>query len=180
MIVEQGSQLAMGKLKLLYIFNRYDVPLTNNEITGFIVGYDIMDYFSLQNILSTLYETKLIDIYAKDGKESFYLTDEGIEFLNLFGDILPDSFKELISKLFSAIEKDIKRRSELFGHYFQKKDGEFVVSFHMLENNITTFNLSLNVPTKNIAEALCKKWNSNSENMFSEILKTITSDIDID
>lgn len=176
-MLEQGSKLALSKLKLLYIFNQFGIPLTNIELTSFTLENSFMDYFLLQQILSDLFESKFLDIHSKNGHEYYFLTDEGINALNMFGDMLPEYFTKEVNSKFEIMQKDLKRRSELFGHYYKKSDNEYVVSFQVLENRSVTFNLSINVPTEDMAKSICKKWNSNPEDIFSSILKTLTSDL---
>ncbi len=177
-MLEQGNKLALSKLKLLYIFNQFEIPLTNIELTSFVLENNLMDYFIVQQILNDLYKSKFLDIHSNNGHEYYFLTDEGLNAINIFGDMLPDYFKNDVNNKFEKIQKDLKRRNELFGHYYKKSDNEFVVSFQVLENRSVTFNLSINVPTEDMAKSICKKWNSNPEEIFSSILKTLTSDLD--
>ena len=176
-MLEQGSKLALSKLKLLYIFNQFGIPLTNMEVSSFALENNFMDYFLLQQILNDLFNSKFIDIHSKNGHEYYFLTDEGINALNMFGDMLPEYFKNEVNSKFEKMQKDLKRKSELFGHYYKKSDNEYVVSFQVLENRSVIFNLSINVPTEDMAKSICKKWNSNPEDIFSSILKTLTSDL---
>lgn len=177
-MLEQGSKLALSKLKLLYIFNQFGIPLTNIELTSFALENNFMDYFLLQQILSDLYKSKFLDIHSQNGHEYYFLTDEGINALNMFGDMLPEYFTKDVNSKFEKMQKDLKRKNELIGHYYKKSDNEFVVSFQVLENRSVVFNLSINVPTEDMAKSICKKWNSNPEEIFSSILKTLTSDLD--
>lgn len=175
--MEQGNKLALSKLKLLYILNQFSIPLTNNEITNFVLENNIMDYFLLQQILTNMYESKFIEMHLRNGHEYYYITDEGINAINMFGNILPDYFKAEVESKFNKMQKDLKRKNELFSHYYKKDDNEYVVSFQVLENRTVTFDLSINVPTEEMAKAICKKWNSDPEKIFGEILKTITTDL---
>lgn len=177
-MLEQGSKLALSKLKLLYIFNQSGIPLTNMELSSFALENNFMDYFLLQQLLSDLYEAKFLDIHSKNGHEYYFLTDEGINALEMFEDTLPDYFRNDVNSKFGKMKKDSKRKSELFGHYYKKSDNEYVVSFQVLENRSVIFNLSINVPTEEMAKSICNKWNANPESIFSSILKTLTSDLD--
>lgn len=174
-MLEQGNKLALSKLKLLYIFNQFGIPLTNIELTNFVLENNFMEYFILQQILSDLCASKFIDIHSNNGHEYYFLTDEGINSITMFEDMLPEYFVKEVSSKFEKLQKDLKRRNELFGHYYRKSDNEYVVSFQVLENRSVTFNLSINVPTENMAKSICEKWNSNPEKIFNDILNTLTS-----
>lgn len=175
--MEQGNKLALSKLKLLYIFNYFEVPLTNSEVTDFVLESNFMDYFLLQEIFTDLYESKFIELYIKNGHEYYYLTDEGVNAIKMFENILPDYFIEEVQSKFEIKQKNLKRQNELFGHYYKKSDSEYIVSFQVLENRTVVFNLSMNVPTEELAKSICKKWNSDSENLFGDVLKVLTSNL---
>jgi len=175
-MLEQGDKLALSKLKLLYIFNQFSIPLTNIELTSFVLENNFMEYFILQQILSDLRESNFIDIHSSNGHEYYFLTDEGINSITMFADMLPEYFTNEVNSKFGKLQKDLKRRNELFGHYYKKSDNEFVVSFQVLENRLVIFNLSINVPTEDMAKSICNKWNSNPEKIFDSILKTLISE----
>lgn len=175
-MLEQGNKLALSKLKLLYIFNQFAIPLTNMELTNFVLENNFMEYFILQQILSDLRESKFIDIHSSNGHEYYFLTDEGINSITMFEDMLPEYFVKDVNSKFEKLQKDLKRRNELFGHYYKKSDNEYVVSFQVLENRLVIFNLSINVPTEDMAKSICNKWNSNPEKIFDSILKTLISE----
>ncbi|QSX06890.1 DUF4364 family protein [Sedimentibacter sp. zth1] len=175
--MEQGNKLALSKLKLLYIFNYFSVPLTNTEVTNFVLENNFMDYFLLQQIFTNLYESKFIELYIKNGHEYYYLTDEGINAINMFENILPNYFIEEVKSKFDKAQKNLKKKSELFGHYYKKSESEYIVSFQVLENRTAIFNLSMNVPTEDLAKSICQKWNLDSDNIFRNILKILTSDL---
>ncbi len=175
-MLEQGDKLALSKLKLLYIFNQFAIPLTNIELTSFVLENNLMEYFILQQILSDLRESNFIDIHSSNGHEYYFLTDEGVNSITMFADMLPEYFTNEVNSKFEKLQKDLKRRNELFGHYYKKSDNEFVVSFQVLENRLVIFNLSINVPTEDMAKSICNKWNSNPEKIFDSILKTLISE----
>ena len=175
-MLEQGNKLALSKLKLLYIFNQFAIPLTNIELTNFVLENNFMEYFILQQILNDLHESKFVDIHTSNGHDYYFLTDEGINSITMFADMLPEYFINEVNSKFEKIQRDSKRRTELFGHYFKKSDTEYVVSFQVLEDRLVTFNLSINVPTEEMAKSICNKWNSKPEQIFESILKTLTSE----
>jgi predicted transcriptional regulator len=172
-----GNKIAQDKLKLLYIFNYIKIPLTNIEITNFILDNDILDYFTLQQLLNDLCDSKFILLQSRNGNEYYGITETGTEALDMFGDKLPDYFIKQVEKNFNNLKMVIKKHRELLGHYYKRKEDEFIVSLQVMENESTIFSLSLNVPEEDLAKHICKKWDSNPEEIFSNILKTLTSDI---
>ena len=176
-IMESGNKIAQDKLKLLYILNYINIPLTNIEITNYILENNYMDYFSLQQLLGNLCDSKFIKLNAKNGNEYYNIAEAGKEALTMFEDILPEYFKKEVKLNFSHLEKELKKQRELLGHYYKIKDDAFIVNLQVTENESVIFNLSINVPTEHLAKNICKKWNSNPEEIFGSIIKTLTTDL---
>lgn len=172
-----GNKIAQDKLKLLYILNFIDLPLTNIEITNYILEYDMMDYFTLQQLLSDLCDAKFTVIRSNNGNEYYSVSEAGKAALEMFSDKLPEYFKKEAEMNFSHLRKLIKKQRELFGHYYKRKDDEYIVSLQVTENSSIIFNLSINVPTETLAKNIIRKWEISPEDIFGQIMNTLTSDI---
>lgn len=174
--MESGNKVAQDKLKLLYILNYINIPMTNIEITNHILENNYMDYFSLQQLLGDLCDSKFIKLNSKNGNEYYAISEAGIAALEMFGEKLPGYFTNEIKTNFLYLKKELKKQRELIGHYYKKKD-EYIVSLQVMENESVIFNLSISVPTEILAKYICKKWDSNPEEIFGSIINTLTSDL---
>lgn len=174
--MESGNKIAQDKLKLLYILNYINIPLTNIEITNHILENNYMDYFSLQQLLGDLCDSKFVKLNSKNGNEYYSISEAGIAALEMFGEKLPDYFTNEIANKFSYFKKELKKQRELIGHYYKRED-EYIVSLQVMENESVIFNLSISVPTEILAKNICKKWDSNPEEIFGSIITTLTSDL---
>jgi len=137
----------------------------------------MMDYFTLQLLLSDLCDIKFAVLKSNNGNEYYSVSEAGKAALEMFSDKLPEYFIKEIENNFTHIKKHIKKQRELFGHYYKRKDDEYIVSLQVTENNTTIFNLSINVPSEGIAKNIIKKWEISPENIFGQIMRTLTSDI---
>lgn len=173
--MKSDNKNAQDKLKLLYILDFIDLPLTNIEITNYILEYDMLDYFTLQLLLKDLCDAKLAVLKPYNGNEYYSVSKSGKATLEMFIDKLPEYFKNEVKKNFSGIKKYIKKKRELFGHYYKRKDDEYIVSLQVTENSTIIFNLSINVPDEITAKNIIKKWESNPENIFGQIMNALTS-----
>ena len=152
------------------------MPLTNIELTNFILDNNIMDYFTLQQLLKDLCNSNFVVQNSKIGNEYYSISQEGTNVLDMFGDKLPDYFIKQVEQNFANLKMEIKKNRELLGHYYKKQEDEFIVSLQVIENESTIFSLSINVPDEEMAKHICKKWDSNPEGIFASIIKTLTSD----
>lgn len=172
-----GNKIAQDKLKLLYILKYINMPLTNIEITNFILDNDILDYFTLQQLLGDLCDSKFIVLNSKNGNEYYSISEAGTAALDMFGEKLPEYFIKQVEKNFFNLKMEIKKHRELLGHYYKRKEDEYIVSLQVMENESIIFSLSINVPDEDLAKHICKKWDSNPEEIFSSIIKTLTTDL---
>lgn len=174
--MKTGNKIAQDKLKLLYILNYINIPLTNIEITNYILENNFMDYFTLQQLLSDLCDSKFLKLNSKNGNEYYIISEAGSAALEMFSDKLPEYFTSEVDLNCSNLKKQLKRQRELIGHYYKKTEDVFIVTLQVMENEGVIFNLSVNVPTEDLAKNICKKWESNPEEIFGNIIKTLTSD----
>jgi predicted transcriptional regulator len=172
-----GNKIAQDKLKLLYMLNYINIPLTNIELTNYILDHNIMDYFTLQQLLGDLCDAKFLVLNSKNGNEYYSISEAGIATLEMFEDKLPDYFTKEVETNFLFLKKQIKRQRELLGHYYKRKEDEYIVTLQVMENESIIFSLSINVPTEDLAKNICKKWDSNPEEIFGSIITTLTSDL---
>ena len=173
--MKSDNKNAQDKLKLLYILDFIGLPLTNNEITNYLLEYGIMDYFTLQLLLSDLCDAKFALLKPYNGNEYYSVSKTGKATLEMFRDKLPEYFINEVEENFSHIRKYIEKKRELFGHYYKRKDDEYIVSLQVTENSTAIFNLSINVPDEVTARKIINKWKSAPEEIFGQIMNTLTS-----
>ena len=84
MFENSTEELAYHKLLILYILDKINMDLTNSQMTQVVLETDIMNYFSFQQILSQLMDSKFIKPYKDSGREYYCLTQKGLESENEF------------------------------------------------------------------------------------------------
>ncbi|MBS4535939.1 DUF4364 family protein [Clostridium sp. D2Q-14] len=176
MFVENSNDLAQNKLILIYIFNTVDYPMTNSEVTQFVLENNHMNYFLVQQYLSELVDSEFLKIVTKDGNEYYMLTEKGKEILNYFSERIPTEIKKIIENKSLAKKEEKIKETQILGNYYQKNQSEFIVTLKVIENEVTLFNLSLNVVSKKQAKMICNNWKENSEFIYKEFINLITND----
>ena len=80
-----GESLTLYKLIVLYMLEKVDFPLTNAQISGFILDKGYTTYFHLQQALSELTESELIHCETIRNSSYFSITKSGEQTLEYFG-----------------------------------------------------------------------------------------------
>jgi len=170
---DSGSILAKNKLKILYIFYTINIPINNTDITKFVLEKDYTDYFTLQKILNELKEDEFLTVDKVDGKDLYYLTETGKDTVDMFIDKIPKMYRKNIEDNFKSLRKEIEKNRQLVGHYFQRKDKDYTVILQAFEDDITVFNLSINVPDEDTAKNITQKWKDNPDKIYSEFINIL-------
>ena len=77
------------KLMILYMLNKLDSQLTNAQLSGFFISNDYTDYFTLQQTLSDLVESKFVEKITIRNTSYYSITPEGYESLTFFKNQIP-------------------------------------------------------------------------------------------
>jgi predicted transcriptional regulator len=172
-LFDSGSILAKNKLKILYIFYILNIPINNTDITKFVLDKDFMDYFSLQEIINGLKDDGFILHERKDGKNFYIISEEGRNTLEMFIEKIPKMYKDVVDNSFKSFKKEVEKKKQLVGHYFQRKDKDYTAILQAFEDDITVFNLSINVPDEETAKKIMKKWKDNPDKIYSEFINIL-------
>lgn len=176
MFAKNSKELAQHKLVLMYIIKSYDFEITNSEITQFVLELNYMNYFLLQQYLSELISSKLINILEKDKTKYYNLTELGTTTLEYFENNIPSTVKdEINTKVHENNLQKIKEK-QISGDYFKKNDTEYIVNLNVKENEVSIFNISLNVVSSKQAKSICKIWKDNPDYIYKNVLNLLISD----
>lgn len=176
MFIENSNELAQHKLVLLYIFDTVDFPMTNTEITQFVLENNHMNYFLVQQYLSELVETGFLNIVTKDGNEYYNITEKGSEALKYFDERIPETIKIRVYERYQIKKEEKIKETQIIGNYYKKNDSEFIVNLKVIENEITLFNLSLNVVSKKQAKMICNNWKEDPQNIYEKMINSLTKE----
>jgi len=178
MFFENTEELAQNKLLLLYIIDEARTPLTNNEITEFILENNYMNYFLTQQYLSELVSSGFIDYIKNDteNKNVYILLEKGKSTLSYFQDRIPKKIKDEISCKFADDIKNKNNTAQVLGEYYKKNINEYMVNLKLIEIEQPILNINLNVPSEAQAKIICEVWKKNTEYIYKKLLNMLLDD----
>ena len=80
-----AEAFTLYKLIILYMLDKVDFPLTNSQISEFVLDKGYTDYFKLQQALSELADGGLILKESTHNRTLFHLTEDGKGTIHLSG-----------------------------------------------------------------------------------------------
>lgn len=158
------------KLILLYMLNGVNFPLTNAQISNFILEKEYMNYFTLQQILSELLDTGLIYIKTIRNATYYNLTPQGKETLNFFENRVSDSIKEEIDTYLMEHKYELRSEVGTIADYCKSDKKEYLVHCQVKEGTSALIDLRITVPTEEHAERMCVNWKNASQDIYSYIM----------
>ena len=84
------------KLIFLYLLDRVEFPLTNGQICAFVAEEQYTDYFTVQETLADMVESKLLETELVRNSTFYSLTDSGKETLSTLRMIFPLLFRKIL------------------------------------------------------------------------------------
>jgi predicted transcriptional regulator len=170
---ENSSELAENKLLMLYVLKAIKKPISNTQLTEIILENNFINYFTLQQYLSELEESKFVEYHDINNKRLLILTEKGDNVLSLFKErISPSKLSSTNDYIKEKIES-IKKELTIHADYTLGNTDSFIVDLKAIEDDALLMELKLSVPSKNQATSICNKWKENPSQIYTNIINLL-------
>ena len=115
-----AEPLTLYKLIILYMLQKVDFPLSNAQISGFILDKGYTNYFHLQQAISELIESGLVRSETVRNASYLKITDSGNQTLEYFGEEVSDEIKKDIEKFFLENSMELKEERSAMADYYKR------------------------------------------------------------
>lgn len=168
-----STGLTLYKLIILYMLDKVNFPLTNNQMTGFILDQGYTDYFHVQQAISELVESGLMEIETIRNASYCQATEEGTRTLGYFQNDISDQIKEDIDGFIRANAFELRNEVSSLSDYDRMSNGEYGVRCRVKEGQVTLIELNFTVPDEASAQAVCRNWPDKAQGLYMHILETL-------
>ena len=138
------------KLMVLYMLDKVNFPLSNSQIADFMLDRQYTNYFTLQEVLSSLASDGFVQILTYRSSTQYKLTKEGIDTISFF-----------YNKISQAIRDDIDK---------YLKDNKYDLK---CEGNTNLIELNVAVPLESQADAMCARWRDASQDIYDFVMNKL-------
>ncbi len=165
--------LELYKLIVLYMLNRVDFPLTQSQISEFILEQGYTNYLTLQQALTQLAQADLIHPRTTLNRTTLVITEEGRSTLGFFEGRISDAIKKDIDIYFK--EHSLALRDQVFvsSNYYKAVGGEYEALLSARDKDTLLVEIRLSVPTPKLAEAICDNWNKKNQLVYETLTKML-------
>ena len=161
------------KLIVLTMLSKVDFPLTNAQISDFILTKEYTNYFTLQQVLSDLVETELAEEHTVRNSTYYHMTSKGIETLNYFCHMVSEAIHQDMDKYFKDNAIALRDEMSVRADYFENNQSEFTVRLRVMEKDSAVIDLSLSVPTENQANSICDNWKKKNQKLYAYLMQEL-------
>ena len=150
-----SEAFTLYKLIVLYMLEKVDFPLTNGQMSEFILEKGYTSYFTLQQAISEMVSAGFIREESTHNRTLYHLTEEGTETIQFF--------KNNVSP---AIRNDVDS-------FIAEKAYEFSVRCQIQEGDASLIDLTISVPTEEEAISVANNWNQKHQEIYAQIMANL-------
>lgn len=158
------------KLTILNMLDKVDFPLSNTQLTNFFLELEYTDYFRVQQVISDLLDAELIRTESTHNNTHYYITAAGKETLNLLKDKISDAIELDINNYFAQNKLELRNDNSIIADYYRTPNRAFAVRCQYRQKDTNLIDLTLSVPTKEQAEAICNNWKKQNEDVYMYLM----------
>ena len=166
------SSLTLYKLIGLYLLSKVNFPLTNSQISEFILEQGYTTYFHLQEAFHELVDSHLVSLETRRNTTYYSLTAEGENTLTYFSNLIPDVIREEADNYLKENKYELRNEYSTRSDYYQNGE-DYLVRCEVLEQGAHLIDLSLTVPTEEAARTIASHWNKKSQDIYSYLMKEL-------
>lgn len=171
----QSESLMLYKLIILYILDRMDFPITNTELTRFIIEKEYCDYITINQTLADLIEDEYVEMESSHNSYLYRITPSGKETLSFFYTRISVAIRDDIDAYLSEKEYQLREMIATTADYYEAKKNEFVVELRVIERDSELVHINLLVTSATEADAICNRWKECSADVYGYLISTLTS-----
>ncbi len=161
------------KLMILYILSRVSFPLTNGQLTAFILEKEYTNYFNIQRALSELIDDSFITTKTIRNSTLYRITESGSQTLVFFDNMISAGIKEDIEAYLNQNKYELQEEVSTFAEFFQIKKGEFATHLKVIERDTSIIDLTLTVTTEAEASMVCNNWKEKSSDIYAYLMSSL-------
>lgn len=168
-----ADTFTLYKLIILYMLDKVRFPLSNAQLSEFILEKEYTDYFTVQSALSDLTETGFLKMNTVRNTSLYDITEEGRKTLSYFQNRISSDIREEIDLFLSEHSFELRNETSTPADYYRTPEGDYAVRCRVLERDSVLIDLTVTVPVKEQAEAVCSHWRNKSQSLYAFIMKEL-------
>lgn len=165
-----AETFTLYKLIVLYMLQRVDFPLTNAQISEFVLDKGYTTYFKLQQSIAELLDANLVREEATHNRTLYHLTEDGAQSIQFFRNKISKAIIEDIDDFLREKHYELKNEVSVKANYYLNTNHEYSVQCQVMENTMPLIDLVITVPSEEAAENVVNNWNRQNQEIYALIM----------
>lgn len=159
------------KLIVLYMLDKVRFKMTYSQLCSFILEREYTSFITLQQILSDLKDTELIEIDENHTNRTYLsITAEGQKTLSYFKGRIGKAIIADIDSFLAENNLELKSEASVTADYLRTAGGAYTVSLSVRERDEVLASVTLSVPTEQLAENVCENWYRKNQQIYKYLV----------
>lgn len=159
------------------MLNKVNFPLTNSQISVFFLEREYTTYFTYQQIISELIESKLMTSETIRNTSYYKITDDGRETIALFTNKIPIAIIDDMDSFLIDNKYELRNEVSILSDYYKSSNQDFIVRLRINEGNSALIDMDISVPSEDVALIMCNNWRESNQEVYGYIMKRLMKDI---
>ncbi|MDO4753388.1 MAG: DUF4364 family protein [Bacillota bacterium] len=169
------EEILRAKVIILYILDYFNIPITREQLTGFIAAEVVINYFDLPKYIDELIEVGHIEKTESEGNVYLIITDSGRDTVKLFINDISQTLRRTLNDAVDERRKSFSCITDIQAQYVKVDKNEYDVQLSINEGAYRLMYLQLSVLTNKDAKKICENWRNNARFMYGDLLNLLTS-----
>jgi len=167
------NSFTLYKLVVLYLLDKVNFPLTNSQISEFILEKGYTDFLTLQQVFSDLNSGGLITSETLRNRTLYSITEEGEQTLHALENKISSGIKADVHSYLEEHEMAYRNEVSIRSDYRLLAGGDYRVDLSARDRDTDMVELTLYVPSEKIANSICKNWQNKNEIIYQYLTEQL-------
>ena len=149
--------LTLYKLIILYMLDRVDFPLSNSQISDFMLNKEYTTYFKLQQALSEL-------------TDAGFISEDGASTIELFRKNISHAIRQDVNDYLKEKQYELKNEVSVKADYYRNTNREYSVHCQVMEKKLPLIDLTVTVPSEEEAKTISNNWHKKNQEIYAQIM----------
>jgi len=176
MQLDLNQQVAENKLLVLYLVEKVNFELTNSQIAKLLIKIMEINYFLLQEYISQLVNDKYLECRIESNQRLYKITESGRQALSYFKTMIRASIRKQVDNAIQDNITTLRTEIQVSADYIPINEYEYTVFCRITEGSTCLIELSLYAGAKEQAKSICRNWEKNSQEIYSQIITLLNKE----
>lgn len=168
--------LRLYKLIVLFMLSKVDFPLSNSQISDFMLNKEYTTYFKLQQALSELIDAGFIREEAIRNRTLYHLTEEGASTIEYFKNSISHAIQKDIIDYLQEKKYDLKDEVSVKADYYRNTNKEYSVHCQVIESRFPLIDLTVTVPSEAEATIIANNWQKKNQEIYAKLMADLLAE----